>query len=68
MTSFNWWTLDIADFEARKQAHWHDMYVQELYEYTKDIEEIKFVHGLLLLGVTVFIFRMTRKHKVLSKR
>ena len=68
MTGLNWYFLDINKFEALKQDHWHDMYVQELYEYTKDIEEIKIMHGVLLLCVTSFIFRMTRNHKVLTGR
>lgn len=68
MTAVNWYFLDIAKFEALKKAHWKDMYVDDLYRYTKDIEGIKIVHGLMLLGVTAFIYNMTRKNKVMTRR
>jgi hypothetical protein len=68
MTALNWYYLDVNKFEELKQKDWHDMYVQDLYEYTKDIEEIKMTHGVLLFFVTLFIFRMTRLNKVLTRR
>ena len=44
------------------------MYVEGLFSYAKDIEEMKVAHGLCLLGITAFICNMTRKNKVLTKR
>jgi len=68
MTAVNWMTLDIDGFYKEREDHWHNMYVEDLYTYTKDIEEMKVAHGLSLLAITSFICNMTRKNKVLTKR
>ena len=68
MTIVSWMSLNIDDFYANKESHWHNMYVEDLYQYTKDIEEIKIAHGFALLGICSFIYNMTRKNKVLTRR
>lgn len=68
MTALNWYTLDIERFKQQKESHWHNMYVEELFQYTVDIEEIKLIHGFALFLITLFIFRMTRQNKVLTRR
>jgi len=44
------------------------MYVQELFDFTVDIEEIKLIHGFALFFITLFIYSMTRQNKVLTRR
>ena len=70
MTGVNWYYLDIEKFHAFfNEDDWRDSDAAEiLYQYTKDIEEIKIMHGVMLLGVTSFIYNMTRKHKVMTRR
>lgn len=33
-----------------------------------DVEEIKLVHGALLLGVSLYIYNMVRKNMVMTRR
>lgn len=69
MTGVNWYYLDIEKFQALREDNWRENdIVEKLYQYTKDIEEIKIMHGVMLLGVTSFIYNMTRKHKVMTRR
>ena len=68
MTAINWMSLDVNSFYKEREDHWHNMYVEDLFTYTKDIEEMKVAHGLSLLAITAFICNMTRKNKVLTKR
>ena len=64
-----WKTLSVDSFSTIKhKENWPDDYIQELYQYSKEIEEVKVVHAVSLLAIASFICYMVAKKKLLSVR
>lgn len=65
MTTCNWLFIDQKDY---KQGFWGGAYDQLYYNYVVDIEEIKLLHGFLLLGVSLFIYNMMKRNQIMTRR
>ena len=57
--------IDKKDY---KTGFWGDAYDEVYYNYVIDIEEIKLLHGFLLFGVSLFIYDMVRRNKIMTRR
>ena len=68
MAILNWYFLSLDTFLNLNNADWSEDYVEELYTYSKELEELKFIHAILLWCITLLIACMTAKNRVLSKK
>ena len=69
MVVLNWYFLSLDTFMKLNDARdWSEDYLAELYTYSKDLEELKFIHAVLLFCITLVIACMTAKNRVLSKK
>ena len=68
-TIAQWYFLSVESFhEIKHKETWSDEYVEELFTYAKEIEEVKVMHAVGMLFIAALICAMVVRKKLLSKK
>jgi len=68
LTAISWKALTPGIFQANANYDWTPEYCQDLYQYAVDIEEMKILHAISFIAISVFMYALVSKNKVLTKK